>query len=54
MIELPAMVTILAGRFIMGTVGEDRFANSTERPTHEVAIKKTFAASRFPITEYPP
>jgi len=26
MTELPDMITIPAGRFIMGTVGEDRFA----------------------------
>jgi len=51
MTELPDMITIPAGRFIMGTVGEDRFANSTERPAHEVVIEKPFAVSRFPITE---
>ena len=51
MIELPDMVTIPAGRFIMGTVGEDRFANSTERPAHNVVIEKSFEVSRFPITE---
>lgn len=51
MIELPDMITVPAGRFIMGTVGEDRFANSTERPAHEVVIEKPFAVSRFPITE---
>ena len=51
MIELPDMITIPAGCFIMGTAGEDRFANSTERPAHEVEIAKPFAVSRFPITE---
>ena len=51
MIELPDMVTISAGRFMMGTVGEDRFANSTERPAHEVVIEKSFMVSHFPITE---
>lgn len=51
MIELPDIINIPAGRFIMGTVGEDRFANSTERPAHEVVIGKPFAVSRFPITE---
>ena len=51
MIDLPDMITIPAGRFIMGTVGEDRFANSTERPAHEVIIEKPFAVSRFPIME---
>lgn len=49
--ELPCMVTIPAGRFIMGTTGGDRFANSTERPAHEVVIAEPFAVSRFPITE---
>lgn len=51
MIELPDMITIPAGRFIMGTSGEDCFANSTERPAHEVVIERPFAVSRFPITE---
>ncbi len=51
MIELPDMITIPAGRFVMGTAGDDRFANSTERPAHEAIIDKPFAVSRFPITE---
>ena len=51
MIELPDMITIPAGCFMMGTVGEDRFANSTERPAHEVVIENPFAVSRFPVTE---
>lgn len=51
MIELPDMITIPAGRFVMGTMGEDRFANSTERPAPEVVIEKPFAVARFPITE---
>jgi len=51
MIELPEMIAIPGGRFMMGTAGEDRFANSTERPAHEVVIEKPFAVSRFPITE---
>jgi formylglycine-generating enzyme required for sulfatase activity len=51
MIDLPDMITIPAGRFIMGTAGENRFANSTEHPAHEVVIDKPFAVSRFPITE---
>ena len=49
--NVPDMLTIPAGRFIMGTAGEDRFANSTERPAHEVVIEKPFAVARFPITE---
>jgi formylglycine-generating enzyme required for sulfatase activity len=51
MIELPDLITIPAGRFVMGTLGEDRFANSTERPAHEVVIERPFAVSRSPITE---
>lgn len=45
------MVTIPAGRFLMGTAGEDRFANSTERPAHEVVFDRPFKVSRFPVTE---
>ena len=51
MIEGIEMVTVPAGRFIMGTVGEDRFANSTELPAHEVVLTRAFAVSRFPVTE---
>ena len=50
-IDLPEMVPIPAGAFIMGTLGNDRFANSTERPACEVTIDRPFAVSRFPITE---
>ena len=51
MIDLPVMITLPPGRFIMGTMGDDRFANSTERPPHEVIMERPFAVSRFPITE---
>ncbi len=45
------MVAIPAGRFLMGTAGEDRFANSTERPAHAVVFDQPFKVSRFPVTE---
>ena len=51
MIEIPAMMRIEAGRFVMGTVGGDKFANSTERPAHEVTIPRPFEVARFPVTE---
>jgi formylglycine-generating enzyme required for sulfatase activity len=51
MIDPIEMVTIPAGRFIMGSAGEDRFANSTERPAHEVVFDRPFKVSRFPVTE---
>jgi formylglycine-generating enzyme required for sulfatase activity len=50
-IDLPEMVLIPAGSFLMGTAGDDRFASSTERPAHKVLIASPFAVSRFPITE---
>ena len=52
MIELPPMVTVPAGTFVMGTNGGDRFANSTERPAHTVTITVPFEVSCFPITEH--
>ena len=51
MIDLPEIVKIPPGRFLMGTVGNDRFANSTERPAHEVRMDRAFAVARFPVTE---
>ncbi|MDB6120133.1 MAG: hypothetical protein JWO08_3914 [Verrucomicrobiaceae bacterium] len=45
------MVTIPAGHFVMGTAGEDRFANSTEGPAHEMVIERAFKVARFPVTE---
>ena len=51
MTERIDMLAVPAGRFVMGTAGEDRFANSTERPAHEVVIEKPLAVSRFPVTE---
>lgn len=51
MIEGPRLVIVPAGRFTMGTEGNDRFANSTERPVHEVVIARSFAVSDFPVTE---
>ncbi len=52
MIELPEMVRIPAGSFVMGSAGDgDRFANATERPACEVTVERAFSVSRFPITE---
>jgi formylglycine-generating enzyme required for sulfatase activity len=51
MIDPPEMIIIPAGRFIMGSVGDDRFANSTEHPAHEAVIERAFAVARFPVTE---
>ena len=46
MTERIDMVTVPAGRLVIGTAGEDRFANSTERPAHEVLVQKPLAVSR--------
>lgn len=51
MIDPPEMIIIPAGRFIMGTAGDDRFANSTERPAYEAIIPRPLAVARFPVTE---
>jgi formylglycine-generating enzyme required for sulfatase activity len=50
MIELPVMLPIPMGEFLMGSSDNDRFANATERPLHRVEITRPFAAARFPVT----
>lgn len=51
MIEVPRLSLVPAGRFDMGTAGNDRFTNSTERPVHDVVIERSFFVSTFPTTE---
>lgn len=51
MIDIPKLITIPSGSFIMGTGADDRFANSTERPAHEVVLSRPFAVGKFPVTE---
>jgi formylglycine-generating enzyme required for sulfatase activity len=47
----PELVVIPAGEFFMGETAEDKFATDTERPTHRVSIKHSFALGKFPVTE---
>lgn len=43
------LVTITGGSFLMGENENDKFANDTERPRHEVHVP-TFRLARFPVT----
>jgi formylglycine-generating enzyme required for sulfatase activity len=47
---LPIMVEVHAGEFLMGENEGDKFANSTERPSHRVRISANFALGKFPVT----
>jgi len=51
MIEVPVMIRVPAGSFIMGSSGDDKFANSTELPAHEMALLHDFEVAAFPVTE---
>jgi formylglycine-generating enzyme required for sulfatase activity len=48
--EMPVMVELPAGEFIMGENPEDKFADATERPAHRVGFKTAWAMGRFPVT----
>jgi formylglycine-generating enzyme required for sulfatase activity len=43
------MVTVPGGEFMMGESREDKFANDTERPAHQVSVAP-FAMGRFVVT----
>ncbi len=49
-LRVPTTVAIPAGAFLMGAVPDDKFANATELPRHEVVIPDSFEMSRCPIT----
>jgi len=49
-IEIPPMVEIPAGNFMMGETVDDKFAGQTERPAHRVTIPRPFSLGRFPVT----
>ena len=44
------MVELSAHGFIMGENAGDKFANDTERPSHQVRFSGSFALGRFPVT----
>jgi formylglycine-generating enzyme required for sulfatase activity len=46
----PVMIVIPAGKFIMGSPGNESDRNPSEGPTHEVTITKPFAVSKFEVT----
>ena len=48
--DCPLMVALPAGEFIMGENKEDKFANETERPAHQVRIASSFSLGKFPVT----
>jgi len=48
--DLPLMITLPDGEFLMGVSGGDKFANDTERPVHRVRFSSSFAIGTFPVT----
>ena len=46
----PAMIVVPAGRFSMGSPGDDPDARADERPRHEVTIAGPIAVSKFEAT----
>ncbi len=48
--SLQPMVELPAGAFMMGENAEDKFANDTERPLHQVIFAAPFALGKFPVT----
>jgi formylglycine-generating enzyme required for sulfatase activity len=48
--DIPALVALPAGEFMMGESANDRFANDTERPAHRVRIAAGLVFGVFPVT----
>jgi len=48
--DLPLMIELPAGEFVMGENAGDKYANDTERPAHRVRFKERFALGKFPVT----
>jgi formylglycine-generating enzyme required for sulfatase activity len=48
--DCPAMVTIPAGRFLMGSPADEPDRQPAEGPVHEVVLRKAFAMARFDVT----
>ncbi|MDD5200618.1 MAG: SUMF1/EgtB/PvdO family nonheme iron enzyme [Terrimicrobiaceae bacterium] len=46
----PAMIDLPMGIYRMGEHPDDKFANDTERPAHQVDIGYPLALGRFPVT----
>jgi formylglycine-generating enzyme required for sulfatase activity len=46
----PLMVELSGGGFQMGETNDDKFANDTERPVHEVVLAEGFSLGCFPVT----
>ena len=48
--DLPWMIELPAGEFVMGENSGDKYANDTERPAHRVQFAEKFALGKFPVT----
>jgi len=48
--DCPAMVTIPAGRFLMGSPPGEPGRQPSEGPVHEVVLRKAFALAQFDVT----
>lgn len=47
---LPPILDLAPGEFMMGENLDDKYANDTERPRHQVRLRSPFALGRFPVT----
>lgn len=47
---MPDLVRLPAGEFMMGESADDKFANDTERPAHQVCLAQDIAVGRYPVT----
>ncbi|MHA3770844.1 formylglycine-generating enzyme family protein [Verrucomicrobiota bacterium sgz303538] len=48
--NLPSMIDLPLGVFVMGEHADDKFATDIERPNHRVEIAHPLASGRFPVT----
>ena len=48
--DLPQMSLLPPGEFSMGESRQDRFANDTERPSHQVQMPQSVSVGVFPVT----
>jgi formylglycine-generating enzyme required for sulfatase activity len=48
--DMPLMVELPGGEFIMGENAGDKFANDTERPAHRIRFSSSFALGKCPVT----
>ncbi len=50
-LPIPEVVPIPVGEFIIGAVPDDKFANTSEFPSHPVKMDTPFCLGRFPVRQ---